>query len=78
MSQTDLAKSAGMTARYVTRIENDPQNLTIDNIERLATALGVSVGQILGTEHQHPLPPSQTADTLDDAIRVLQAYRALV
>src|SRR5262245_22868330 len=78
LSQSDLAKKAGLTPRYVTRIENDPQNLTIDNLERIAAVLEVSVGQILGTPNQPPIRPEDAARELDQAIKLLQAYRSLV
>jgi transcriptional regulator with XRE-family HTH domain len=47
LSQVDLAKLAKVHLRYVTRLENHPQNLHIDHIELIARGLGVLAATLL-------------------------------
>lgn len=42
-SQEELADKAGLHRTYVGTIERGEQNVSIDNIERLAKTLGVSL-----------------------------------
>lgn len=50
MSQEDLAELAGLHRTYVGAIERGERNVSIDNIERLAAALGVDVVDLLAPE----------------------------
>lgn len=43
MSQKDLAYSADLDRSYIASIENGQRNVSIVNIEKIATALNVSV-----------------------------------
>lgn len=47
MSQEALADLAGLHRTYVGSVERGERNVSIDNIERLANALGVSVPDLL-------------------------------
>lgn len=47
MSQEALADLAGLHRTYVGSVERGERNVSIDNIERLASALGVSVPDLL-------------------------------
>ncbi|MDR3742690.1 MAG: helix-turn-helix transcriptional regulator [Terracidiphilus sp.] len=52
MSQEQLADLAGLHRTYVGSVERGERNISIDNIERLAIALGVAVPDILRTESE--------------------------
>ena len=50
LSQEALADLAGLHRTYVGSIERGERNVSLDNIDKLAAALGVTVSQLL-TEH---------------------------
>ena len=79
LSQEALCKASGLSIRFVSSAENDPQNLTLESLEKIAKALGVGIAEIVGDPMKGmPRPSKKTAEALDQAIKVLQAYRALV
>jgi transcriptional regulator with XRE-family HTH domain len=43
MSQKDLSFSADLDRSYIASVENGQRNISIVNIEKIATALGVSL-----------------------------------
>ncbi len=47
LSQEDLAELANLHRTYVGSVERAERNISIDNIERLAIALGVSPASLL-------------------------------
>lgn len=47
MSQGDLAKILGVHPTYISGIERGVRNMALKNIERLAKALGVSIGDLM-------------------------------
>jgi len=49
MTQVDLARKAGVTASYIWRLESGGAAPGIDLVERLATALGTTVHDLLPT-----------------------------
>lgn len=46
-SQEDLALEAGLHRTFVAHVERGVRNISIDNISKLALALGVSVSDLL-------------------------------
>jgi DNA-binding XRE family transcriptional regulator len=47
-SQEALADAAGLHRTYVSSIERGERNVGIDNVERLAGAFGVEIGELFG------------------------------
>jgi transcriptional regulator with XRE-family HTH domain len=47
MSQGDLAKILGVHPNYISGIERGQENMSLRKIERLAKAMGVSVGMLM-------------------------------
>jgi transcriptional regulator with XRE-family HTH domain len=79
ISQHELAKRTGLTVRYVNRVENHPQNISIEQLERIAEGLDVapetlivSEGRSLGSLGEHILLP------LEAALLELEKFRALI
>ena len=53
MSQSELASKAGVSERSVIRWEQG-ESLTMKNMLKLATALGVTPNDLLGVDEKHP------------------------
>lgn len=47
MSQGDICRALDMDRGYMSAIENGKKNITIQQLERLAQALGVAVDKLL-------------------------------
>jgi transcriptional regulator with XRE-family HTH domain len=47
MSQGDICRALNLDRAHVSNIENGKQNPTLDTIEKIAQALGVSVDKLL-------------------------------
>ncbi len=47
ISQYNLAIKANITFRYLSDIENGKRNLSLNILEKIATALGVKVSKVL-------------------------------
>ena len=47
LSQEDLAELAGLHRTYVGSVERAERNVSVDNMERLATAAGVALPSLL-------------------------------
>ena len=47
MSQGDICRALDMDRGYMSAIENGKKNITLQQLERLAQALGVSVDKLL-------------------------------
>ena len=50
MTQRDLANASGLDRTYISMVEHGKQNLTIGAVLRIADALGVPIGQLIGPE----------------------------
>lgn len=75
LSQQELANKTGLTVRYISRLENTAQNVTLDVLEKLTRGLGCSLGELLGEEGQDI---KGSADTLDEVINLLQGLRSRI
>jgi transcriptional regulator with XRE-family HTH domain len=51
LSQEALAHDAGLHRTYVGSVERGERNISIDNIERLARALGIEPAELLRREN---------------------------
>lgn len=47
VSQENLSETGGMHRTYVSHVERKVANVTLDNLQRLADALGVPVARLL-------------------------------
>jgi len=74
VSQQDLANKSGLTIRYISRLENSGQNLTLEVIEKLAHGLGCTPHDLIGGEGVAALDGSK--DLLDQTIHFLQSLRS--
>jgi transcriptional regulator with XRE-family HTH domain len=57
-SQEAFADRARLHRTYVGAIERGEQNLSLQNIERLAATLGISLAELLAPFTETPAPPS--------------------
>lgn len=53
ISQEELAGRAGLHRTYVGSVERAERNVSVDNIERLARALGLDVADLLTVPNLH-------------------------
>jgi transcriptional regulator with XRE-family HTH domain len=47
LSQGDIARALGIHSTYISQIERGERNPTLANIEKIAEALGVSIGELI-------------------------------
>ncbi len=77
ISQAQLAQSTKLTVHYLSKLERNPQNLTLDTLENIASALGVSVFELLDQGHPpHVKLSKNSMEAIDLVIRLLQAHKA--
>jgi len=50
LSQEELASKAGVHRTYIGMIERAEKNITLENIEKIAKALGLSLDKIMNLE----------------------------
>lgn len=50
LTQAEVAERAGLHVITMSRLENDQANPTLQTLQRLATALGCTVSDLLGTK----------------------------
>ncbi len=56
LSQEELADIAGLHRTYVGSVERGERNISIDNMERLASALNINIQDLLIDDQQPPRP----------------------
>lgn len=74
-SQQELAKRTKLSVRYINRVENDPPDVTLYNLEKLAVGLGVTVAELVIDWGKKVANPSRKGiDAVTFTIRLLQSY----
>ena len=58
LSQEAFADRAGLHRTYIGSVERGEQNLSLQNIERLAATLGLSLAELFAPFTDKPDPPS--------------------
>ncbi len=58
LSQEELAFQAGINRNYVGQIEREEKSPTVDMVEKLASALGVTPGEMLAVKAKRLSPTS--------------------
>lgn len=53
-SQESLADECGLHRTYVSSVERGERNITVDNMEKLAIALGVDIRDLLRPHDEQP------------------------
>src|SRR5688572_33407883 len=56
LSLRTLAERTGFSASFLSQVENGQASPSISSMERIATALGVSLGEFFQTAETNPLP----------------------
>ncbi len=77
ISQNQLAQRTGVSLRYISNLENDAPNVTVDVIERLAQGLDCAPALFLGGEAGIKHSP-KAAVIIDQAIRLLKALKTMM
>ncbi|KPF70562.1 hypothetical protein IP84_02390 [beta proteobacterium AAP99] len=52
LSQERFAEACGLHRTYIGQVERGERNVSIDNIERIATALGMDVAEMFAVSNQ--------------------------
>jgi transcriptional regulator with XRE-family HTH domain len=71
LTQAELARRAGISIRYLSRLETEPQNLSLDVVEEVAKALRMTPADLLS------LQKARRADDNSPEALILEAQRLL-
>lgn len=72
-TQHELAKKTGLHVQYISRLESQPQNFTLNLLEKLAKGLGVEPEDLVrsGSGRRR-----KTLQSFDEALKLLKKFRA--
>ena len=74
ISQETLAKNSTLSVRYISKVENDPPDITLCNLERIAKGLGVAVSELVQQQFQDiPTLSIKEIKSVEYSIRLLQS-----
>jgi transcriptional regulator with XRE-family HTH domain len=82
MTQAELAAKCGIDVRYVNRLENQPQNVGLDHLQRLAEGLLVSPTMLVSAREISEIENGKTVVTppgtneLDEVMARLEEIRS--
>jgi transcriptional regulator with XRE-family HTH domain len=74
LTQEDLAHEAGLDSKYLSEFERGNENISIENLAKLARALGTGLPGLLRDDARRP-PPAPTLDPL--ARRAVELVRSV-
>lgn len=79
LSQGQLADRVGKSVRYISALENQSQNVTLETIQSIADGLGAPVKDLFGDgTDQSPVQIKKAKADFDNAILLLNRYRQLM
>ena len=65
--------------RYISALENQAQNVTLETLETLAVGMGVAVSDLVGDQaNVEPLQIKQAKGDFDRALTLLHKYRTVM
>jgi transcriptional regulator with XRE-family HTH domain len=76
MSQSDLAEKIGVAFQQVQKYENGTNRVGASRLSRIASALGISIGELFESSEQKPADSKSPFRLLveRDSLRVLKAF----
>jgi transcriptional regulator with XRE-family HTH domain len=82
LSQAKVAKAAKLTLKSYQRIENSPQNVTLETLASIANALDLAIHDLIPkTKRAKPVKPLggfETArEAVEFAVQVLRSYQSV-
>ena len=79
LSQSQLADRVGKSVRYISALENQPQNVTLETLQVIAAGLGVTATELI-REAGEPVPALVKTAKLDfdRAMALLNRYRTVM
>lgn len=70
LSQKEMAEKSGLSTAYISRMERNPQNMTIGTLGILAEVLGVSPMSLMRLTDDEKLS-AQNIEALRDCLKIL-------
>ena len=75
ITQEELARRTKLSVRYISKVENDPPDVTLHNLDKIAKGLEVHVAELVtDRKTQLPRPSNKDAEAVKHTIRLLTAY----
>lgn len=74
MSQKQLAERTGLNVRYISRLETNPQNLTLEILEKVSLGLGCTASDLVSAVETPAMPKNNLA-VFDRAMQLLSSFR---
>lgn len=71
LTQAELARRAGISIRYLSRLETEPQNLSLDVLEEIAKALRMSPSDLLSFQKTRKAEDNSPESLIMEAQRLL-------